>query len=61
MWLSLYRVLPQWESGRLPVMPSSQPTSLVTMLSLMRVTWRGYAAPYTGLWVVADMHENNAY
>jgi hypothetical protein len=36
------------------------PASLVATLPLIGVMWRGYAAPYIGLWIVADRRGNSA-
>jgi hypothetical protein len=49
-----------WSPGGFFVMLSSWPASLVTMLPLVGVVWRGYTASCTSLWDVADMHGNSA-
>jgi hypothetical protein len=43
------------------VMPQYWPASLVVMLPIVGVMWRSYAAPCTGLWIIADRRGNSAW
>jgi hypothetical protein len=53
------RVLPWQEPERL-LYGAAVLTCLVATLSLVGVMWRGRAAPYTDLQIIADRCENSA-